>query len=153
MFSWLIKWFVGSGVSTILSPIKEITEKIVGLEEARVAAETDEDRLRYDREIRGLEAQRDVLIAESRAKDRTSSRQRSLIAAGPTFFLLKVFVVDLALGSMMPVWIKTDLDAVPAPLWTVLSIVVGFYMVTDAGPQIINALTREKEMPRTNTER
>lgn len=130
MFTWLTKLLVGGGISAIASPIKQITDKIVGLEEARLKATTDSEVLKYKNQIDALKAQRDVLVAEQKYGDRTSSKMRVLIAMGPTLFLLKVFVWDLAL-PFTPEWTHTDLEAIPANLWNIVWITLGFYLAVD----------------------
>ena len=110
--------------------IGSIANKLAAAYEAKQRAQTDQERIAADERIKALEARRDVLVAES--GDRVNRLVRALLALPVVILLWKVFVWDKVLGA----WTQGRTDALSAELWQVVSIVVGFYFVTDAATRI-----------------
>ena len=106
----------------LIDPVTRIADKLAGAYAARQNAQTEQDRIRADEQIKALEARRDVMIAES--GQGWNAAMRFALALGPCVFLLKVFIWDkvLKLGST---------DDLSENLWLVVTAVIGFYFLYD----------------------
>lgn len=104
----------------LIDPISRIAGKIADVQIAKAQATTDQEKVAADERIKALEAQRDVMIAESSSKINTIIR--SLFGIPPAIYLAKLFVWDKVLG-----WGTTDplSPVMEQTLW----IVVGFYFL------------------------
>lgn len=104
----------------LIDPISKITNKIIDLRIQQANAETERQRIQAGEEVSKLQAQRDVLVAESGSK--INALIRILFAAPCAIYINKLIVYDKVLG-----WGSTD-DLSPN-LWWLLLTVVGFYFV------------------------
>lgn len=126
ILSWL------NPLKVVLDPINHITDKLADAYLARQKAMTDDKRIEADKTIAQLQAQRDTMIAEAQAGDKTNSRMRAAIAAPVAIVLWKVLVWDKALGQ----WTGGHTDALDPNLWKVCMIVIGFYFLYSAVKEI-----------------
>lgn len=113
-----------TAIFKFFDPIAKITDKIVDLQIKKADAKTEQERIAADERIKGLEARRDVLIAEGPIAGLLNAGMRFALAIGPACFLLKVFIWDkvLKLGTT---------DALDSNLWQVVIAVIGFYFLYD----------------------
>lgn len=108
----------------LFTTINGITNAITNEKIAALNAKTDQERVAAEERVTSLQAQRDVLIADS-AHSNLDVWVRTIIASGPAFILCKIFFYDeLGLG-------ETDIPAT-SPLWAVIMVVVGFYFLNSA---------------------
>ena len=114
MWSFLLSLIPG-----LLNTVNGITTAISNERIARINADTDQEKVEIDERIKTLEAQRDVLIADS-VHSNLDLTMRTILAAGPAFILLKIFMVDKVF----------DLTTTLSPeLWNVIMVTVGFYFL------------------------
>lgn len=107
-----------SGIDAITSISNAISnEKIAALN-----ATTEQDRIAAQERITALQAQRDVLIEDSKHSN-LDVWMRTLIAVGPTAVLLKIFIYDKILGLGSTSIGNSD------RIWDVIMVVLGFYFV------------------------
>lgn len=118
MFAFLLKLLGGGAIGTIAEELRKANAD-------RLNAQNDQQRIDADRAIAALEAKRDVLVAESNSP--INKFVRAAIAAPTIVLLWKVEVYDKALGE----WTGGHTDAIPSDLWTVVTVVLSFYFVTD----------------------
>lgn len=119
--------------------VDNITNAISNERIAKINAGTEEERIAADERIKALDARRSVLIAESGA--RINMVMRVTLAAGPASFLLKVFLYDKVIGSLVgcagsqPKGTCTTFvtDPLDANLWGVITAVIGFYFLYELG--------------------
>jgi hypothetical protein len=125
MFAWLANLGIGS-----------IADRIASAYEAREKAKTDKERIAADERIKGLEARRDVLVAE--AGNRVNTWMRAALAMPVAIVLWKVFVYDKAFGQ----WTHGATDALSPELWQVVIVVIGFYFLADAASTVTRIVQR-----------
>jgi hypothetical protein len=113
ILSWIFKFF---------DPISRITDKIVELQIKKADAKTEQERIAADERTKALEAKRAVLVAEAGLG--VNAFMRTLIALGPTVYLLKIFIWDKVLKLGVT-------DNLSDDLWKVVVAVVGFYFLYD----------------------
>lgn len=104
-------------------PIARITDKIVDLQIKKSDAKTEQERIAADERVKGLEAKRDVMVAE--AGSRINTWTRAALAFPVVVVLWKVLVFDKALGQ----WTGWTTDALSPELWYVVMVVLGFYFL------------------------
>jgi hypothetical protein len=104
----------------LIDPISRIAGKIADARIASIQAGTDKERIEQEERVKALEAQRDVLKAES--DGRMNATIRALLATPVVVFLWKVIIWDkvFALGTT---------DDLSENLWYVTMMVLGFYYV------------------------
>lgn len=104
----------------LIDPISKITNKIIDLRIQQANAETERQRIESGEEVSKLQAQRDVLIAESGSK--INALVRIAFALPCALYINKLIIYDKILG-----WGTTD--DLSTNLWWLLMTVVGFYFV------------------------
>ena len=104
----------------LVDPISKITNKIIDLRIQQSNAQTQQDKIRADEEVSKLQAQRDVLIAESGSK--INALIRILFAFPCAVYINKLILIDKVFG-----WGSTD--DLSSNLWFIVMTVIGFYFV------------------------
>ena len=104
----------------LVDPISKITNKIIDLRIQQSNAQTQQDKIRADEEVSKLQAQRDVLIAESGSK--INALIRILFAFPCAVYINKLILIDKVFG-----WGSTD--DLSNNLWWIVFTVIGFYFV------------------------
>lgn len=89
MFGKLVQWLIGGGIDTLSSHLSDAYK-------AKLAAETDSDRLIAEENIKTLSLQRDVLVAEQRRA--LTAWIRPAMAFPVVVFLWKILIWDTVLG-------------------------------------------------------
>lgn len=130
---------VPSLITGAFGTINGITKSLSDAKIAQIKATTQEEKIRADEAVATLQARRDVLIAEAGSGSRLNLIMRSVIATGPASVLLKIFLWDKVIGSLAGcsaapkgtcgIFVTDPLDA---NLWQVITIVLGFYFVSEA---------------------
>jgi len=114
---------VGSIISILLGlvdPISKITNKIIDLRIQQANAETQRAKIEAEEEVSKLQAQRDVLVAESGSK--INALIRILFALPCAIYINKLILFDKVFG-----WGSTD--DLSNNLWWIVFTVIGFYFV------------------------
>ena len=106
-------------LSGVFSTINSVTTAIATEREASLNATTDQDKIASEERIKTLEAQRDVLIADS-THSNIDLIMRTILAAGPAFILSKIFMYDKVFDG------TTTLSP---DLWNVIMVTIGFYFL------------------------
>lgn len=114
MIGVVLKWLTGGG-------IKAIGGELRAAYEAKLKAQTDQEKLAAEETIARLEAQQSILIAEQGRW--LTAWVRPMIAAPFVIYIWKLVVYDKILG-----WGATD-DLSPQ-LWQMMTVVVGAYFLT-----------------------
>ena len=104
----------------LIDPISKITNKIIDLRIQQANAQTEQAKIAADEEVSKLQAQRDVLVAESGSK--INALVRIAFALPCALYINKLIIYDKILG-----WGTTD--DLSTNLWWLLMTVVGFYFV------------------------
>ncbi len=112
---WLLKWFVGGGLSTI-------TKAIGDAQARKLAAVGDANRIEADQEIVTLKAKRDVLIAEIGVGG-WKAGPRPVMGWSVALFIFDIFVVERVLG----IGKTTDLASLGPELIAILMLIIGAY--------------------------
>lgn len=119
-------------ITGLAGPIASVISKISDLQIAKVQASTDQEKMHIDAQISESHDRLGVLQAE--AGNRVNAIMRFLLALGPMVFLIKVFIFDKVLGSLMghgkggDIWSTDPLDS---NLWAVVTAVLAFYFMYD----------------------
>jgi hypothetical protein len=135
---WAILTAIPSLLSGLFGTVNGITNAIANERLAQISAKTDQERIQSEERIRTLTARRDVMIAEA-SVSKLNIIMRTVIACGPASILLKIFLYDKVIGSLVgcagpqpkgacPTFVTDPLDD---NLWRVVSIVVGFYFLAE----------------------
>jgi hypothetical protein len=119
MLSFLLGLIPGA-----FTTINGITNAIANERIAGINAVTEQDRIGSQERISTLQAQRDVLIADS-THSNIDLWLRFFIAIGPATYLTKIFLWDKVLQT----WTQGSTDPLDPNLWTVVTAVVGFYFL------------------------
>ena len=106
----------------LLTTVNGITTAISNERIAKINAVTDQEKVVIDERIKTLEAQRDVLIADS-THSNLDLNMRTILAAGPAFILGKVFIWDKGFA-----WYDASTTISP-DLWNVIMVTIGFYFL------------------------
>jgi hypothetical protein len=125
-------------ISGMFGTINGITNAISNQKIAAINATTQEAKIAAEEQVQTLQARRDVLIAEAGSGSRINLWMRVSLAIGPCAVLLKVFLWDKVIGSLVgcsqaaagTCGIFTT-DPLDANLWQVITIVLGFYFVSE----------------------
>ena len=125
-------------ISGMFGTINGITNAISNQKIAAINATTQEAKIAAEEQVQTLQARRDVLIAEAGSGSRINLWMRVALAIGPAAILLKVFLWDKVIGSFAgcaqappgTCGIFTT-DPLDANLWQVITIVLGFYFVSE----------------------
>lgn len=120
-----------------LDPISKIGEQIARYKIAAANATTDQAKVAAEERVKGLEAKRDVLVAEA-ATSKVNGIMRAMLAAPVAVILWKVFVWDKALGQ----WTQGRTDALSPELWQVVTAVLGFYFLYEGAVGVTRILRR-----------
>jgi len=129
-------------ISGAFGTINGVTKALSDSKIAVIKAGTEEERIEAQERVQTLQARRDVLIAEAGSGSRLNLIMRSVIATGPASVLMKIFLWDKVIGSLAGcsgelthaeklacrVFVTDPLDA---NLWQVITIVLGFYFVSE----------------------
>lgn len=103
----------------LFTTVNGITNAIANEKLAQLSATTQQDQIASQERVNTLQAQRDVLIAES-SKSSLDIWVRALLVSGPVFILNKIFIYDKAFD-------QTTLMS--SDLWNVVYIILGFYFL------------------------
>jgi len=98
-----------------------------------VNAETEQKRIEAEENIKALEVQRDVLIAEQ--SNPVTRWVRPLWALAPIIYTWKIFVWDKVLG-----WGVTD--PLDERMWGLMMLIAGSYFVSRSAEKIVNRIWR-----------
>lgn len=107
--------------------VGNITSAISNAKIAAINAKTDQERVKAEENVRTLEAQRDVLIEDSKHSN-LDIYIRTFIAIGPAAYIFKIFMYDKVLGY----WTEAKTDSLDPNLWTVVTAILGFYFLSTA---------------------
>jgi hypothetical protein len=124
---WLLNLIPG-----IFSTINGITSAISNEKIAALNATTQEEQIAANERISTLQAQRDVLVSDL-SVSKLDIWIRSLFAAGPMFYLNKIYIYDKVLGL-------GSTDALDSNLWNVVMVTIGFYFLHSIGSSISKAI-------------
>src|ERR1700722_16743900 len=119
MLSWITS-LLGFG-SGLFSTLQTISNNLSNEKIALINAKTDQERIASAEKIGALQAQQAVLVADSQ-RSSIDLWVRSLLAIGPTVYLLKIYIYDKVLA-------RGTTDPLDDNLWWVTMVVVGFYFV------------------------
>lgn len=135
-------WFISlltavpSLISGAFGTINGITKGLSDAKIASIKAMTQEEKIEADERVATLQARRDVLVNEP--KGSLNAKIRTVIAIGPASVVLKIFLWDKVIGSVVGcsqaprgtcgIFVTDPLDG---NLWTVVSVVLGFYFVSE----------------------
>jgi len=106
----------------VFSSLNSITQSITNERISALNAKTDQERIASEERVSQLQAQRDVLIEDSK-HSKLDIWMRTIIASGPAFILCKIFFYD-KLGFGTTEIGNTDY------LWNVIMVVLGFYFLS-----------------------
>ena len=125
-------------ISGLFGTINGVTKALGDAKIASINAVTAQDKIQADERVAMLTARRDVLIGEANAGSRLNLIIRSLFALGPLSVVLKLYVWDKVIGSIMGcsqaapgtcgIFVTDPLDENG---WKVISVVLGFYFVSE----------------------
>lgn len=125
-------------ISGLFGTINGLTTAISNQKIAVINAATEEERIHAQERVNTLQSRRDVLIAEAGSGSRINLIMRCALAIGPCSVLLKVFLWDKVIGSLVGcsqaeagTCGRFVTDALDANLWQVITIVLGFYFVSE----------------------
>lgn len=121
MFAMVVSWFLGGGLSSIEKALTDAYQ-------AKLNAQTNEDKIAADVTIGTLQVQRDVMIAEA-GKWSINAFVRLLFAVPVAAYYAKIFVWDKVLA-----WGSTD--ALSDELAWTARVVIGFYFLYEAASAV-----------------
>lgn len=119
-------------ITGLAGPLANVVSKISDLQIAKVQASTDTERLHIDAQI--SESHDRMMVLQAEAGSRINAIMRFLLALGPMVFLVKVFIFDKVLGSLLGYGKGGDIfstDPLDSNLWAVVTAVLGFYFLYD----------------------
>jgi hypothetical protein len=119
VLSWITS-ILGFG-SGLFSTLQTISNNLSNEKIALINAKTDQERIASAEKIGALQAQQAVLVSDSQ-RSSIDLWVRSLLAIGPTVYLLKIYIYDKVLA-------RGTTDPLDDNLWWVTMVVVGFYFV------------------------
>lgn len=125
----------------LFGTVNHLTDAIANEKIAAMGAQTDQERIAAQERVNSLTLRRDALIAEA-GVSRLNIYVRTGLAVGPLAVLLKIFLFDKAIGPFFGCVGRLEgeaakachmftTDAMDANLWQVVSVVVGFYFLTE----------------------
>lgn len=121
----------------VTDTIQGITKAISDSKIAAINAKTTEERIAAEERTKGLEARRDVMIAEA-SVSKANIYTRTFIAMPIGILFWKIFVWDKAFGQ----WTSGRTDALDANLWSVITVVLGFYFLYEGVTGIAKIIKR-----------
>lgn len=119
-------------ITGLAGPLASLAGKLTDLQLAKVAAQSDHERMNIDAQI--SESHDRMMVLQAEAGNRLNAIMRFLLALGPMLFLNKVFIFDKVLGSFMGHSKTGDMwgtDALDSNLWGVVVAVLSFYFLYD----------------------
>lgn len=116
MWSALLELIPGA-----FTTLNGITSAISNAKIAAINATTEQERISAQERVSTLQAQRDVLIADT-AHSNIDLWVRTGVAIGPSVYLAKIFIYDKVLGL-------GSTDPLDPNLWQVVMVVLGFYFL------------------------
>lgn len=111
--NWLISFLTGGGLSSLAGSLSRLYE-------AKIAAQTDKEKLEIDAQIDQLKARQLVLIAEQGSW--LTSWIRPAIAAPFAIYLWKIIVIDKVMHMGVT-------DNLPPEIWQMFMVVIGAYFL------------------------
>lgn len=125
-------------IGGLFGTINGITKALSDAKIEAIRATTEQERIIANERVATLQARVNVMIAEAGSGSRLNLIMRTVIATGPASLILKVFLWDKVIGSFVGcsqaargtcgIFVTDPLDA---NLWTVITIVLGFYFVSE----------------------
>lgn len=109
----------------VFTTINGITNAISNEKIAVLTATTQQAQIAAQERVNTLQAQRDLMIADAQHSN-LDIWFRSLIALGPTAYILKIFIWDKVLQE----WTHGSTDPLDPNLWMVVTAVYGFYFLS-----------------------
>lgn len=129
---------VPSLISGAFGTINGITAAISNAKIASINATTAQEKIVADERVSTLTLRRDLMVAEAASGSKLNVRMRFALALGPASILLKIFLWDKVIGSLVGCSQAAKgtcgmfvTDPMDANLWTVVTIVLGFYFVSE----------------------
>lgn len=122
------------GIVGLGNALTSIGDKIADAYKAKQEALTDRDRIAAEEQIKTLESQRDVLIAEQ--ANASTRWVRPTLALIVVIYLFKVIVFDKVIGSLILPWLWAPAhalfrtDPLSEPLQWFVTVVIAAYFVT-----------------------
>lgn len=133
-------------ISGLFGTVNGITNAISNEKIALLTATTQQEQIAANERIATLQQRRDVLIAEAGAS-RLNIWVRAGLALGPLVVLLKLFVWDKVIGSLVgcsqaPAGTcgKFTTDPLDANQWQVIMVVIGFYFLYEGGTTVARTI-------------
>lgn len=118
--------------------INGITKALGDAKIAAINAQTAQEKIHAEERVSMLQARRDVLIGEASAGSRLNLIIRSLFAMGPLSVVLKLYLWDKVVGSLVGCSQAAagtcgmfTTDPLDENGWKVISVVLGFYFVSE----------------------
>jgi hypothetical protein len=137
---WIISLLtaIPSLISGMFGTINGVSKALSDAKIAAINAKTAEEKIHADEQVSTLQARRDVLIGEAASGSRLNMIIRAGLALGPLAILLKVFLWDKVIGSLAGCSQAAKgtcgqfvTDPLDPNLWNVVTIVLGFYFVSE----------------------
>ena len=117
-------------ITGLAGPLASAYAKTKDLEMARIAAGTETEKAAFDAQIALSHDRAQVIVAE--AGSRLNAIIRGALAFGPMVYLNKLYVWDKVIGSFagytQDIFTTDPLDE---KLWTVVTVVLSFYFMSD----------------------
>lgn len=124
--------------SGMFGTINGVTKALGDAKIAAINAGTAQEKIHADERVSMLQARRDVLIGEANSGSRLNLIIRSLFALGPLSVVLKLYVWDKVIGSLVGCSQAATgtcgaftTDPLDENGWKVISVVLGFYFVSE----------------------
>ena len=108
----------------LFKTVNGITNAIVNERINLAKSQTDADKIAAEEKIATLQAQRDVMVAES-SRSSINAYIRAWIGGSVAFVLSKILVWDKALGD----YTGGHTDSLDPNLWNVIMATIGFYFL------------------------
>lgn len=130
-------------ISGAFGTINGITSAIANEKLAVITAGTEKERIGAQERVSTLEARRDVLIADA-SHGSIDIWIRALCAIGPAGYLVKIFLWDKVVGSIVGCVGRTEpgtctsytTDPLDPNLWQVVMVVLGFYFLSETAVKV-----------------
>lgn len=124
MFSWLSLIPV---VGKLFDTVSSVTNKLTDARIAAIQAGTEVERIRWEGEVKSLEARQTVLIAALNSPYGVLVIiPQFLLGMAVVIIMWKIVVYDQALGQ----WTSGRTNALGKDVWDFIKIVTGFYFVS-----------------------
>jgi len=127
----------------LFGSIDHVTDAISNEKIAVINAKTQEEQISAQERVNSLTLRRDVMIAEA-ATSSLNVRMRFMLALGPCYILLKIFIWDKGIGPFFgcvgkltgeaaQACLRFQTDSLDPNLWGVVMAVLGFYFLCEGG--------------------